>query len=153
MATPSENLEKLGLTLPDAPAPVASYVNCVATGNLLHISGGLPFDSEGNLITGKVPGDVSVEDAQNAAKQVILNRLAVIKGELGSLERVTKVVSISGFVSSGPDFYDHPKVINGASDFLLEIFGDAGKHSRIALGVSALPLNVCVEISMIVEFE
>ena len=153
MPTPSETLAQLGLTLPDVPAPVASYVNCMVSGNQVHVSGGLPVDGEGNLITGKVPTDVPVETAQDAARRVILNRLAVVAGEIGSLDRITRIVSISGFVSSEPDFYDHPKVINGASDFLLEVFGDKGKHSRIALGVAALPLNVCVEISMIVEFE
>jgi enamine deaminase RidA (YjgF/YER057c/UK114 family) len=143
-------LSELGLTLPEVPAPVASYVNCVRSGNLLHLSGGLPFDDE-TKVTGKVPTDQSVEAAQEAARMIILNRLAIVRQELGSLDQVTRIVSLQGFVSSEPDFYDHPKVINGASDLLLEIFGARGKHSRIAVGVAALPLNASVEISLVVE--
>lgn len=143
-------LAELGLTLPDVPAPVASYVNCVRTGNLLHLSGGLPFDGE-RKITGKVPSDRSVAEAQEAARLIILNRLAIVRDEIGSLDQVRRIVSLQGFVSSEPDFYDHPQVINGASDLLLEIFGERGKHSRIALGVAALPLNATVEISLVVE--
>ena len=146
----AQKIESLGLTLPDAPAPVGSYLNCVRTGNQLHISGGLPFTAE-EKIQGVVPTETSVEDAQRGARYVVLNRLAVAKGELGSLDKITRVVSISGFVSSKPDFYDHPVVINAASDLLVEIFGDAGKHSRVAMGVAALPMNASVEISMILE--
>ena len=143
-------LQELGLTLPEVPAPVASYVNCVRTGNTVHLSGGLPFDDEKKYV-GKIPIDLSIEEGQAAAHMIILNRLAVLRNELGNLDKITRIVSLQGFVSSPPDFYDHPKVINGASDLLLEIFGEAGKHSRIALGVSALPLNAAVEISMVVE--
>ncbi len=143
-------LVELGLTLPEVPAPVASYVNCVRTGNLLHLSGGLPFDGE-NKVTGKVPSAQSVEAAQDAARTIILNRLAIVREELGSLDQVARIVSLQGFVSSEPDFFDHPAVINGASDLLLEIFGERGKHSRIAVGVAALPLNATVEISLVVE--
>jgi enamine deaminase RidA (YjgF/YER057c/UK114 family) len=148
--TIDSRLAALGLVLPNVPAPVASYVNCVRTGNLLHLSGGLPFDGE-RRFTGKVPTDRSVEQAQEAARLVILNRLAIVRDELGSLDRVVRIVALQGFVSSEPDFYDHPKVINGASDLLLEIFGECGKHSRIALGVASLPLNATVEISLVVE--
>lgn len=151
--TPTQKLSELNLNLPDAPAPVASYVNAVVTGNQIHISGGLPTDDSGALITGKVPTTRSVEEAKDAARRIILNRLAVIQNEIGDLDRVTRIVSIAGFVNSEPDFYDHPQVINGASDLLLEIFGEAGKHARIALGAAALPLNAAVEISMIVEFQ
>jgi enamine deaminase RidA (YjgF/YER057c/UK114 family) len=100
-----------------------------------------------------VPRDVSIEEAQEAARMIILNRLAVIEAEVGSIDRVTRVVSLSGFVNSAADFYDHPKVINGASELLLEIFGEKGKHSRTALGAAALPLNVAVEINLVVEVE
>lgn len=147
---PEQRLADLGLELPEVPAPVASYVNCVRTGNLLHLSGGLPVD-QGTLVTGQVPRDISAEDATTAARHVILNRLAVVRQELGSLDQVARIVSLQGFVNSAPDFYEHPKVINGASDLLLEIFGEAGKHSRIALGAAALPLNAAVEISLVVE--
>ncbi len=145
-----QRLADLGLELPEVPAPVASYVNCVRSGNLLYLSGGLPV-VDGAIVTGQVPRDISPEDATAAARQVILNRLSVIRRELGSLDQVARIVSLQGFVSSAPDFYDHPQVINGASDLLLDIFGDAGKHSRIALGAAALPLNAAVEISLVVE--
>lgn len=149
--TPTEKLASLDLTLPDVPAPVASYENCVRSGNLLHISGGLPIDEDGDLIRGKVPSSISERAAKEAAGRIVLNRLAVVRDTVGSIDKVTRIVSISGFVNSEPDFFDHPNVINGASDLLVEIFGDAGRHARIALGAAALPLNVAVEISMIVE--
>ncbi|MEN9992188.1 MAG: hypothetical protein RLZZ224_1890, partial [Verrucomicrobiota bacterium] len=127
--TATQNLQRLGLSLPVVPVPVAAYVNAVRTGNLLFLSGGLPIDGDRKVI-GQVPRDVSIEEAQEAARMIILNRLAVIEAEVGSIDRVTRVVSLSGFVNSASDFYDHPKVINGASELLLEIFGEKGKHSR-----------------------
>lgn len=150
--TAIQNLQRLGLSLPVVPVPVAAYVNAVRTGNLLFLSGGLPIDGDRKVI-GQVPRDVSIEEAQEAARMIILNRLAVIEAEVGSIDRVTRVVSLSGFVNSASDFYDHPKVINGASELLLEIFGEKGKHSRTALGAAALPLNVAVEINLVVEVE
>jgi enamine deaminase RidA (YjgF/YER057c/UK114 family) len=150
--TATQNLQRLGLSLPVVPVPVAAYVNAVRTGNLLFLSGGLPIDGDRKVI-GQVPRDVSIEEAQEAARMIILNRLAVIEAEVGSIDRVTRVVSLSGFVNSAADFYDHPKVINGASELLLEIFGEKGKHSRTALGAAALPLNVAVEINLVVEVE
>jgi enamine deaminase RidA (YjgF/YER057c/UK114 family) len=145
-------IESLGLTLPEVPVPVAAYVNCVRSGNLLFLSGGLPIDGDKKVI-GKVPGDVSIEEAQEGARIIILNRLAVVKQEIGSLDKVKQIVALNGFVNSAPDFYGHPQVINGASELLIEIFGDKGKHSRTALGAAALPLNVAVEINLIVEVE
>lgn len=145
-------LQELGLTLPEVPAPVASYVNCVRTGNLLYLSGGLPVE-DGQVITGKLPDTIGMEQAVAAARNIILNRLAVIRNEVGSLDKVRRIVNLQGFVNSAPDFHDHPKVINGASDLLLELFGEAGKHSRIALGAAALPLNAAVEISLVVEVD
>lgn len=145
-------LESLGYQLPDVPAPVAAYVNCVRTGNLLFLSGGLPIEGERKII-GKVPTDVSPQEAAEGARMIMLNRLAVIRGEIGSLDKVTRIVALNGFVNSEPDFYGHPQVVNGASEFLLEVFGERGKHSRTALGAAALPLNVAVEINMIVEVE
>lgn len=152
MSAVTEKLAALGLTLPAVPAPVAAYVNCVRSGNLLYLSGGLPIDGERKII-GKVPSEVSVEQAQEGARMIILNRLAVIQDAIGSLDKVKQVVSLGGFVNSEPDFYGHPQVINGASELLVEIFGDKGKHSRTALGATALPLNVAVEINLIVEVE
>ena len=143
-------LESLGFTLPEVPAPVAAYVNCVRSGNLLFLSGGLPIDGERKIL-GKVPTDVSPEEAAEGARIIMLNRLAVIRDEIGSLDKVTRIVALNGFVNSEPDFTGHPQVVNGASEFLLEVFGERGKHSRTALGAAALPLNVAVEINMIVE--
>lgn len=146
------HLESLGFTLPEVPAPVAAYVNCVRSGNLLYLSGGLPIDGDKKVI-GKVPTDVSPEEAAEGARLIMLNRLAVIRDEIGSLDKVKQIVAINGFVNSEPDFYGHPQVVNGASEFLLQVFGDRGKHSRTALGAAALPLNVAVEINMVVEVE
>ncbi len=148
----TERLTQLGLKLPEVPTPVAAYVNCVRSGNLLFLSGGLPIDGDRKVI-GKVPTDVSIEEAKEGARIIILNRLAVIQLEIGSLDKVKQIVAINGFVNSEASFYEHPAVINGASELLLEIFGDKGKHSRTALGAAALPLNVAVEINMIVEVE
>ena len=145
-------IEALGHTLPDVPVPVAAYVNCVRTGNLLFLSGGLPIDGDKKII-GKVPSVVSIEQAREGARMAILNRLAVIRDEIGSLDRVKQIVTLNGFVNSEPDFHGHPQVINGASELLVEIFGEKGKHSRTALGVAALPLDVAVEINLIVEVE
>lgn len=147
-----EKLAAMGLALPAVPAPVAAYVNCVRSGNLLFLSGGLPIDGERKII-GKVPTDVSIEQAQEAARMIILNRLAVIRDSIGSLDKVRQIVSLGGFVNSEPDFHGHPQVINGASELLVELFGDKGKHSRTALGAAALPLNVAVEINLVVEVE
>ncbi|MFT4176634.1 MAG: RidA family protein [Luteolibacter sp.] len=152
MSTIQNQLATLGLTLPAVPAPVAAYVNCVRSGNLLFLSGGLPIDGDRKII-GKVPSAVSIEEAQEAARIIILNRLAVIQEEIGSLDRVKRIVSLNGFVNSEPDFYGHPQVVNGASELLVQIFGEKGKHSRTALGAAALPLNVSVEINLIVEVE
>ncbi len=147
-----EKLSSLGLQLPAVPAPVAAYVNCVRSGNLLFLSGGLPIDGDRKVI-GKVPSAVSIEEAQEGARIIILNRLAVIREEIGSLDKVKQIVALNGFVNSEPDFFGHPQVINGASELLVEIFGDKGKHSRTALGAAALPLNVAVEINLVVEVE
>ncbi len=147
-----EKIASLGYTLPEAPAPAGSYVNCTRSGNLLFLAGGIPpLDDDTYL--GKVPTDTSVETAQEAARLITLNRLAVIKAEIGSLDKIVKIVNVGGFVNSEPDFYQHPAVINGCSDLLGEIFGEKGVHSRTAMGAAALPLNVSVEINMIVEVE
>jgi enamine deaminase RidA (YjgF/YER057c/UK114 family) len=145
-----EKLNALGHSLPAVPTPVAAYVNCVRSGNLLFLSGGLPINEERKIL-GKVPTDVSIEEAQEGARMIILNRLAVIRSEIGSLDKVKQIVALNGFVNSEPDFYGHPQVINGASELLVAVFGDKGRHSRTALGAAALPLNVAVEINLIVE--
>lgn len=148
--TPEEKISELGLQLPPAAPPVGSYVNCVRSGNLLHISGGLPIIGE-QTYKGKVPTECDIETAQSAARAALLTRLAVIKAEMGTLAAVKQIVSLSGYVNAEPNFTAHPQVINGASDLLVEIFGEAGKHSRAAVGVSSLPLGVSVEISLVVE--
>ena len=145
-------IKELGHTLPEAPAPAGSYVNCVRSGNLLFLAGGIP-PLDDDTFKGKVPTDTSLETAQEAARLITLNRLAVVKAEIGDLDKVTRIVNVGGFVNSEPDFYQHPAVINGCSDLLVEIFEDKGVHSRTAMGAAALPLNVSVEINMIVAVE
>ena len=143
-------IQELGYTLPAVPAPAGSYVNCVRSGNLLFLAGGIPpLDTPAYL--GKVPTETSVKKAQEAARLITLNRLAVVREEIGDLDKVARIVNVGGFVNSEPDFYQHPAVINGCSDLLVEIFGNKGVHSRTAMGAAALPLNVSVEINMIVE--
>ncbi len=144
-------IQKLGYELPEVPAPAGSYLNYTRSGNLLFLAGGIP-PLEGNWM-GKVPTDTSIETAQEAARLVTLNRLAVVKDAVGSLDKVKQIVTVNGFVNSEHDFYAHPSVINGCSNLLVEIFGEKGKHSRTACGVAALPLNVSVEINMVVEVE
>lgn len=152
MSSIENRIRELGYQLPEAPAPAGSYVNCVRSGKLLHLAGGIPpLDDDTYL--GKVPTDTSIETAQEAARLITLNRIAVIKAEIGDLDRIKRIVNVGGFVNSEPDFYQHPAVINGCSDLLVAIFGEKGVHSRTALGAAALPLNVSVEINMIVEIE
>jgi len=145
-----QRLDELGYSLPEVPSPLAAYVNCVRSGNLLFLSGGLPARGE-QMIKGKVPSQVSVEEAQEAARLCILNRLAVVVDEIGSLEKIVRIVSLNGFVNADPDFENHPQVINGASKLLVDLLGEKGRHSRTALGASSLPLNCAVEINLVVE--
>ena len=145
-------LKELGIEIPTPPAPAGSYIPVVTTGNLAFVSGQIPMKEGKVVFEGKVPEKQSVESAREAAKICIINGLAQLKANLGSLDKITKFVRISGFVNSGPDFTEQPKVINAASDLLVEVFGDRAKHSRIAVGVASLPLNSTVEIDMIVEF-
>ncbi len=143
-------LEELGLTLPQAAAPVASYVPTVLANGMLHISGQLPF-RDGQLVTGRVGDGVSLEDAQEAAKLCALMLVAQMKAALGTLGRVERIVKLGVFVNSTGDFTDQPKVANGASDLMVALFGDAGKHARSAVGVPVLPLGAAVEIDAIVQ--
>lgn len=144
-------LTELAITLPEVASPVASYVNAVRTGDLLFISGGLP-DLGNEAFKGQVPSVVTPELAKEAARDAVLGRLAVIRKELGSLDQVSRIVSVQGFVNAASDFGDVPQVINGASDVLVEVFGSKiGSHSRAAVGVASLPLNVCVEVALVVE--
>ena len=146
-----EKISSLKITLPTPPTPAGSYIPAVKTGNLLFISGQIPMEEGKVKFTGKVT-DNNLETAQKSAKMCAINLLAQMKRELGNLDKVTRIVRLSGFVNSDPEFYQHPKVINAASDLIFEIFGDKGKHSRIAVGVACLPLNSMTEIDAIVEF-
>jgi len=146
-----EKLKTLEITLPTPPTPAGSYVPAIKTGNLLFISGQIPMEDGKVIFTGKVTND-NMETAKKSAKMCAINLLAQMKRELGNLDKVTKIVRISGFVNSDPEFYQHPKIINAASDLFFEIFGDKGKHSRIAVGVACLPLNSMTEIDAIIEF-
>ena len=146
-----EKIKSLKITLPNPPTPAGSYIPAVKTGNLLFISGQIPMEEGKVLFTGKV-SDGNLETAQKSAKICAINLLAQMKRELGDLDKVTRIVRLSGFVNSDPEFYQHPKVINAASDLFFEIFGDKGKHSRIAMGVACLPLNSMTEIDAVIEF-
>ncbi len=145
-----EKLKELGIELPEAPIPAGNYIPAVKTGNLLFISGQIPLENGKVAFTGKV-SDENLETAQKSAKSCAINILAQIKREAGSLDKVTKIVRLSGFVNSVPEFTQHPKVINAASDLMFEVFGKKGKHTRIALGAGSLPLNSMTEIDAIVE--
>ncbi|WP_333653441.1 RidA family protein [Dissulfurispira sp.] len=146
-----DKIKKLGITIPEAPKPLGSYVPCVQTGNLLFISGMLPL-REGKLLrTGRVGESVSLQDAQEDARQCVINALSVLRFHLGSLDKIKRCVKLNGYVASAPDFTEQPKVLNAASDLLFEIFGEAGRHARAAVGVSVLPLNSPIEIDFIFE--
>ncbi len=147
-----EKLKSLGITLPTPPKPAGSYIPVVISGNLAFVSGQIPMQDGKVAYTGKVPTERTIEDAQSAAKICAVNILAQLKANLGSLDKISKIVRVSGFVNSTSDFTEQPKIINAASDLFFEIFGEKGKHSRIAVGVSSLPLNSTVEIDMIAEF-
>ena len=147
-----EKLKENGITLPIPPSPAGSYIPVVTAGNLAYVSGQIPIKDGRIVFSGKVPDEQSVESAQEAARLCIINGLAQLNSYFNSLESITKIVKVSGFVNSTPDFSEHPKIINAASDLLFRIFGDCGIHTRIAIGVTSLPLNSTVEIDMIVEF-
>lgn len=145
-----EKLEILGIKLPIPPTPAGSYIPVVRTGNLLYISGQIPMEDGKVAFTGKV-SDENMEMAQKSARLCAINILAQIKRETGDLNKVVRIVRLSGFVNSEPNFYQHPKIINSASDLFFEIFGEKGKHSRIAVGVASLPLNSMTEIDAVIE--
>ncbi|AOR77313.1 MULTISPECIES: RidA family protein [Sphingomonadaceae] len=149
MSKIDDRLAELGLTLPAAAAPVAAYVAVVEAGGLAHVSGQLPF-VDGKLVTGRLGEDVSIEAGTEAAQACGVMILAQLKAALGSLDRVERIVKLGGFVNSTGDFTDQPKVINGASELMVAVFGDAGKHARSAVGVPVLPLGAAVEVDAIV---
>ena len=153
MSTPSQRLAELGLTLPPVAAPQAAYVPAVRTGNYVYVSGQLPFVDGKLQAVGKVGDGVSAEEAAALARLCALNGLAAAASVAGAggLDAITRIVKVTGFVASVPSFTGQPAVINGASEFLIEVFGEDGKHARSAIGVAELPLNAPVEVEMIVE--
>lgn len=149
--TAEARLKAAGIVLPAAPKPVANYVPAVRTGTLVFLAGQGPISGGKPVMTGKVGGDVSEEDGYKAARLATLNALAALRAEIGSLDRVKRVVKVTGFVNSAPGFSRQPAVVNGASDLLVQIFGDAGRHARTAVSSNELPFNIPVEIDIIVE--
>lgn len=145
------NLKEKGITLIPPPSPIANYINAVRVGNLLYLSGRGPWKSDGAYITGKVGKDLTIEQGYEAARLTAISHLSVIKKELGSLNKVKRIVKVLGMVNCEADFKDHPKVINGYSDLMVEIFGEKGKHARSAVGMNSLPLGMAVEVEVIVE--
>ncbi|RIV90862.1 RidA family protein [Aurantiacibacter xanthus] len=148
--TIAARLAELGITLPVAAAPVAAYVPVVVSGNLAHVSGQLPF-IDGKLVTGRLGADVSLEDGAAAARACALMILAQVEAAGISLDRVSRIVKLGAFINSTADFTDQPKVANGASELMVEVFGELGKHARAAVGVPALPLGAAVEVDAVIE--
>jgi enamine deaminase RidA (YjgF/YER057c/UK114 family) len=146
-------LKRIGVRIPEPPKPVANYVPAVRTGNLLFTSGVLPM-KEGRLaFSGRLGKDLTIEQGQEAARLALLNALAVVRQELESLDRVARVVKLTGYIASAPGFTDHPSVLNGASDLLVAVFDDAGRHARVAVGVNELPLGAPIEIELTVQIK
>ncbi len=149
--TPEEKLASLGLVVPEVAKPVAAYIPAVRSGNHVYTSGQLPMRDGQLMATGKVGGEVSQEEAVACARQCALNALAAIRAEVGELSAVKRVVKVVAFVASTPDFTGQPLVANGVSELLGEVFGDAGRHARSAVGVPVLPLDAPVEVELVVE--
>lgn len=148
-----EQLKKLNIELPAVGKPIANYVNMVRVGNLLFLSGKGPSNEKGVYTTGKVGKDLTLEEGIAAARLTAINQLAVLKAELGDLSKVKRIVKVLGMVNCEADFKDHPKVINGFSDLMVQVFGEKGKHARSAVGMCSLPFNMAVEIELVVEVE
>ena len=148
-----ERLKELGITIPEPPKPVANFLPCRKTGNLVFVSGQGPIRDNLPVYQGKLGREVSIGEGYDAARLCAVNMLAQLRSVISDLERVSRIVSIRGFVASADDFYEQPKVINGCSDFLCEIFGERGSHARCALGVNVLPGNIPVEIEMVAEIK
>jgi enamine deaminase RidA (YjgF/YER057c/UK114 family) len=153
MSSPEERIRELGLEIPDVVAPLASYVPAARSGSLVYTAGQLPIVKGELAATGKVGAEIDPERATELARLCGLNAIAAIRAEIGELSRVRRIVKVVGFVASAPDFYGQPQVVNGVSDLLGEVFGDAGKHARSAVGVAVLPRNAPVEVELIAEVE
>lgn len=150
---PEAKLKELNITLPAIGKPIANYVHVVRSGNLLYLAGKGPSNAKGEITTGKVGKDLTIEEGQEAARLTAINQIAVLKAELGDLNKVKRIVKVLGMVNCEADFKDHPKVINGFSDLLVQVFGEKGKHARSAVGMCSLPNNMAVEIELVVEVE
>jgi enamine deaminase RidA (YjgF/YER057c/UK114 family) len=151
--SPEEKLKSIGIELPAPSKPIANYVSAVRTGNLIFLAGKGPAKADGSYITGKPGKDLTIEQGYEAARLTAINQLAALKDAIGDLSKVKRVVKVLGMVNSDPDFKDHPKVINGFSDLIVAVFGEKGKHARSAVGMCSLPMNMAVEVEMIVEVE
>lgn len=151
--TPEQNLKKHSITLNEVSQPIASYVNCVRTGNLLFLSGKGPIKEDKTYVIGKVGKDLTIEQGNEAARLVAIDHIAVLKDELGDLSKVKRIVKVFGMVNCTSDFIDQAKVINGYSDLMFSVFGEKGRHARSAVSMHALPLNFAVEVEVIVEIE
>ena len=151
--SPYDRLKELGIVLPPPPSPIANFVTHIQEGNLLYLSGQGPRENDGFMHTGKVGSDVSVDDAYKHARLTAINLLAVMQSALGDLNRVKRVVKLLGMVNAVPDFEAHPLVINGCSDLLIDVFGEAGNHARSAVGFGSLPGNITVEIEAIIALK
>lgn len=146
-----ERISSMGITLTEPSPPVANYVNSVRTGNLVFMAGKGPNKPEGGYITGKVGVDLTIEEGYEAGKLAAVAQLSALKGEIGDLNKVVRIVKVLGMVNCTPDFGNQPEVINGFSDTMVEVFGERGKHARAAVGMNSLPRNISVEVEMIVE--
>ncbi len=148
-----QKLKEMGIVLPESPKPLANYVRAVRAGNLLFVSGHGPYNDGKAILVGKLGKEVTIEEGYKTARNVAVNCLSSIRASLGSLDKVKRVVKLLGMVNCTEDFKDQPKVMNGASDLLVEVFGEAGRHARSAVGMQALPNQIPVEIEMILEVE
>ncbi len=146
-----ERLKELGITLPPAPQPLGAYIPCVRSGNLLFLSGILPLRDGKIQITGRVGESVTIEEARQEARQVVINALSILKATIGNLDLVKRCIKLSGYIASSADFVEQPTILNAASELLYEVFGEKGRHARVAIGVSTLPLNSPIEIDFIFE--
>ncbi len=151
--SPEDKLAELGITLPSVSAPVANYVNAVRSGKLIFMAGKGPRKDDGTYITGKVGKDLTIQQGYEAARLVAINQLAALKAEIGDLSRVKRIVKVLGMVNAGPEFTQHPQVMNGFSDLMVAVFGERGKHARSAVGMVSLPIDIAVEVEMIVEIK
>jgi enamine deaminase RidA (YjgF/YER057c/UK114 family) len=149
--TPEQNLQKMGIVLPKPNSPLYSYVSYTRTGNLIYLSGQGPRKADGSFITGKLGKDLSIEEGTEAAKLTGINLIATLQSAIGDLSKVKRIVKVFGMVNCAENFYEQPKVINGFSDLMVAVFGEKGKHARSAVGMYALPMNIAVEVEMIVE--